>query len=300
MSDNNTDERIEIENETYNQYYMAFQDYPQIFNYKLTENMKEDFEGTTATPTTTPTPTTTSTPTSTPANTIPAINQEFSKGPGLNKNIAGIIIGVIMSFLLLLFSYVSADFYDYESDSIIYKMFIFAFVVTIFVCVIFVLAKGLQIIKKTSNVFNCNIIRGSNKPVLVINDLQIQESVINKLKLNVNNPVCPYSNIQNDYFKIDLYNNEFNINNIKILFMNGSFIFPTIILLISFYGIFFSSSPSDFMLNRNSKFLILLCLMITAIGVILSISSIIKNNKIKNFIPPDNIKSTGLPEKNIP
>ena len=34
MSNNNT-ELIETGKETYNQYYMPFQDYPKIFNYKL-------------------------------------------------------------------------------------------------------------------------------------------------------------------------------------------------------------------------------------------------------------------------
>jgi hypothetical protein len=273
MSDNTADERVEIENETYNQYYMAFQDYPAIFNYKLTENMKEDFDPITETPTTTPTsiPTNTSTP------TIPAINPEFSKGPGLNKNMAGIIIGVIIGGFLLLLSYFLDDFSDYESDySIIYKMIIFAFVAAIFICVIFVLAKGLEINNKTPNLFNCNIIKGSNNPVLTINALQIQESIINKLKLNVNNPVCPYSNIQNDYFII-------NSNNIKPIFMKFSFIFPIIILLITFYGIFFSESPFDFMLYKGGKvvkFIILLSLVITSVGLIISTNTIIKHNKM--------------------
>ena len=185
-----------------------------------------------------------------------------------------------MGFLLLLLSYVSADFSDYESDSIIYKMFIFAFVVAIFVCVIFVLAKGLEINKKIPNVFNCNIIRGSDKPVLTINDLQIQESVINKLKLNVNNPICPYSNIQNDYFNINNNNDSLNTNDMKILFIKGSFVFPIIILLITFYGIFFSGSPVDFMLSGGIKFLILLFLVLTSIGLIISTNTIIKNNKM--------------------
>ena len=245
---------------------MTFQDYPKIFNYKLTEKMKEDFEETSTTP---------------PSRSIiPDINQEFSKGPGLNKNIAGIIMGIILSFLLLLLSYVSADFNDYESDSIIYKMLIFAFIVAVFICIIFSISIGLKSSNRIKNIFNCNIIRGTDKSVLTIKDLEIDDSVLNKLKLNENNPICPFSNIQNDYFKIDLYNNSLNTNDVRILFLKVSFFFPSALLLILFYGIFFSSSATDFILYRKMKIIILLFLIITTIALIVSLNSIIKNNKM--------------------
>lgn len=268
IMDNEKPIKIEMEKETYDQYYTVFQDYPEIFEKHKSEHFNVSM------------------PTLMPGS-IPTLNVQsfldsdklkltnFSEGPGLNKNIAGITLGLLFAIVLIILS-LAVEFENYQIESFFTKIFLFVIVCILFICLVVGSAKSIDVIKNYKKIFNCNVVKYTNQSQLTLNSLNIDPAVISKLQLNSNNPVCAYNKKQNNFFKTNNSNLfEFNYGFIKITPM-----FHTFLLLIVFFGLFISDNPFQFMLVGKLKFVILFLLMLSVIGLTLAISDITMNNKM--------------------
>ena len=247
-------------------FYTNFQEYPDVFNYKKTENMLEKFFNTE--------------PSQTPQQAQPQQAQQpqntmMSKGPGLHREAGGILVGVLSGLAIIALSIIGLFNLEDDSDSIIFKIIFFVILSFILLCIFITILYSVQKLNNNMNNFNCTVIKTPENEKTKINDNNIALNTVKDLGLPIE--ILYKLNIRDNYPICDNKNDNYYSSS-NLLYLYFTMAIPIIILLITGYGLFKADSYSFF--NGKISFIMIILCLFMMISLIISIGSIIGSNKL--------------------
>lgn len=254
-------------------FYTNFQEYPEVFNYKETENMLEKFNET-GKPSSQP-----QQPQQPSQPIIKLQNQNvekvYTKGPGLTKSPAGISIGMIFGIIIIVLSSLGVFNLDSDDSSLVLRIIFFVLFSAILLFITVTILYSINKLKNNPNKFNCSVIRtpenektkinNNNTSLYSVKDLGLSVDILHKLNIRDNYPVCDNKT-------------SYLSNDSGLTFLYITMALPVIVFLITGFGLF--KGGSTFFENSFVKFGILGLFLFMMIALIISIGSIISSNKL--------------------
>jgi hypothetical protein len=266
-----------------------YQTYPDIFefNYMETCDIPEEFEDAlpnapTSAPTSVPTPTPSSAPTP-PSPPSPPLNPYMKRGSDNESNVAGIVLGILVSigfifYSLYLFNDEARDEYSNGKYIVLFLTIIIMFLIAV------IFGMTYKRIDNAQNAFNCNV-TDSNIPFNTVNDLGLDPSILKKLNINNTGSLCQdIYNLNKGYRVSPIPSNLCTMNYTTyqnyIGIMKAFISIPIMIVLIISYGTFFPDDFFDFITRPGIKIILISLLMLAMIGLICALYTNITSNKL--------------------